>query len=355
MIMARQRRRLRRRPVPPHDARLLQGAAVHGRRLGHRRDGRRAEPRPDGRLPQGDAVHVRLLRHRRPRARRASRRSRASSPRTRSSLVVGDARRLALGALRRRLRRRVPHRGLHVADDLPRLLRRAGARGARARGRATCTTPSVHAQPGDRRGRGHRRRLPRPRAPHRRARAADEGRDGRRSRVLRDRRRLRCRSRRSTHVARPRSSSRRSPSSRTTSAHPSDGLHRRSACCSAPSLGLAGIALAYRIWVQQPGHRRRGCASALRAAAPAVRQQVVLRRAHRPARRAAVRAGSGASASRPSSASSSTARSSAARPALVRAGSAAVRALQSGFLRAYAALLVARRRRPSPSTSSSRS
>ena len=34
-------------------------------------------------------------------------------------------------------------------------------------------------QPGHRRGRGHRRRLPRPRAPHRRARAADEDRDGR--------------------------------------------------------------------------------------------------------------------------------------------------------------------------------
>ena len=57
-------------PVPPHDARVLQGAALHGGRLGHRRDGRRAEPRPDGRLPQADAVHVRLHRHRRPRARR---------------------------------------------------------------------------------------------------------------------------------------------------------------------------------------------------------------------------------------------------------------------------------------------
>ena len=54
--------------VPPHDARLLQGAAVHGGRLDHRGDGGRAEPRPHGRLPQGAAVHLRLLRHRRPRA-----------------------------------------------------------------------------------------------------------------------------------------------------------------------------------------------------------------------------------------------------------------------------------------------
>ena len=45
--------------VPPDDARLLQGAAVHGGRLGDRRDGRRPEHRPDGRLPQGDAVHLR--------------------------------------------------------------------------------------------------------------------------------------------------------------------------------------------------------------------------------------------------------------------------------------------------------
>ena len=83
--MARQRGRLRRRPVPPHDARLLQGAAVHGRRLGHRRDGGRAVAEPHGRASQArDAVHVRMLRDRRPGAARACRRSRASSPRTRS-------------------------------------------------------------------------------------------------------------------------------------------------------------------------------------------------------------------------------------------------------------------------------
>ena len=48
-------------------------------------------PRQDGRLPQGDAVHLRLHDHRRPRARRASRRSRACSPRTRSSRCSSSA------------------------------------------------------------------------------------------------------------------------------------------------------------------------------------------------------------------------------------------------------------------------
>ena len=38
-------------PVPPDDARVLQGAALHGGRLGDRRDGRQPEPRRDGRLP----------------------------------------------------------------------------------------------------------------------------------------------------------------------------------------------------------------------------------------------------------------------------------------------------------------
>ena len=47
MIMAVSLGRLRRRHVPPDDARLLQGAAVHGRRLGDRGDGRHAGPRPD--------------------------------------------------------------------------------------------------------------------------------------------------------------------------------------------------------------------------------------------------------------------------------------------------------------------
>ena len=51
------------------------------------------------------------------------------------------SRRLVLGPLRRRLRRRVPDRDLHVPDDLPRLLGRPRARGASSSRRATCTTP----------------------------------------------------------------------------------------------------------------------------------------------------------------------------------------------------------------------
>ncbi len=60
--------RLRRGHLPPDDARLLQGAAVHGRRLGHRRHGRRAVDGPDGRLQEGDAVHLRHVPDRRARA-----------------------------------------------------------------------------------------------------------------------------------------------------------------------------------------------------------------------------------------------------------------------------------------------
>ena len=67
---------------------------------------------------------------------------------------------------------------LHVPDDLPRLPRRARRRGARARSTATSHHAEVPTQPRQRRGGGHRRRLPRARARDRRARAADEGRDG---------------------------------------------------------------------------------------------------------------------------------------------------------------------------------
>ena len=72
-------------PVPPHDPRLLQGAAVHGRRLDHQRDGRRAVAGPDERLPQGDAVHVRLLHRRRPGAVGPAAVLAAGCPRTTSS------------------------------------------------------------------------------------------------------------------------------------------------------------------------------------------------------------------------------------------------------------------------------
>ena len=50
--------RLRGRALPPADARLLQGAAVHGGRLDHRRDGQRPGPRPHVGLPAGDALHL---------------------------------------------------------------------------------------------------------------------------------------------------------------------------------------------------------------------------------------------------------------------------------------------------------
>ena len=76
-----------------------------------------------------------------------------------------------VGAGDRRLRRRADDRDLHVPDDLPRVLRRAvpGGEGARAR-----PPPPRRAagQPGDRRDRGHRRRLPRARPPDRRVGAA---------------------------------------------------------------------------------------------------------------------------------------------------------------------------------------
>ena len=71
--------------VPPDDARLLQGAALHGRRARHPRALRRAGHPQDGRSRARAAVDVpRLPRSARSRSRR-SRRSPASSPRTRSS------------------------------------------------------------------------------------------------------------------------------------------------------------------------------------------------------------------------------------------------------------------------------
>ena len=122
------------------------------------------------RLPQGDAVHVRLHDHRRPRAvgRAAVLRRvlQGRDPRRWSSTRGG----WHVGARRARLPRRVHDRDLHVPDDLPRLPRRAVPGGAGARARPPLPRAGAD-QPGDRRGRGHRRRLPRPRAPHRRARA----------------------------------------------------------------------------------------------------------------------------------------------------------------------------------------
>ena len=44
--------------LPPDDPRLLQGAAVHDRRLDHLRDGQSPGHRPDERLREGDALHL---------------------------------------------------------------------------------------------------------------------------------------------------------------------------------------------------------------------------------------------------------------------------------------------------------
>ena len=140
--------RLRRRHVPPDDARLLQGAALHGRRLGDRGDGRRPEPRPHVGLQARDAVHLRLHDRRRPGALR--------HPAVLGLLLQGRdhlaavrARRLPRRARRARLPRRVPDGDLHVPDDLPRLPRRPvrGGQGARARAPVPRRAPD---QPDDR-------------------------------------------------------------------------------------------------------------------------------------------------------------------------------------------------------------
>ena len=123
--------RLRRRDVPPDDPRLLQGAAVHGRRLGDRRDERHPVARPDGRLSQGDAVHLRHVHDRRAGAGRL--------PLHLGLLLEGrdpglhaQPRRRLRGARRGGLRGRADDGLLRRADGLPRVLRPARARGARA-------------------------------------------------------------------------------------------------------------------------------------------------------------------------------------------------------------------------------
>ena len=85
MFLARRDRRLRLRDLPPDDARLLQGAALHvgGRR--HPPPGRRAGHPEDGRPQGAHAAHAHRVPRRRARARRASRSSRASGRRTASS------------------------------------------------------------------------------------------------------------------------------------------------------------------------------------------------------------------------------------------------------------------------------
>ena len=110
-----------------------------GAGLGDRRDGRDPVARQDGRLPQGDAVHVRHVHDRGARARRL--------PVLRRLLLEGrdprlhaEPRRPLHGARGSRVRRGADDRVLRVPDGVPRLLRRAGRRGARARARRTSRT-----------------------------------------------------------------------------------------------------------------------------------------------------------------------------------------------------------------------
>ena len=197
-----------------------------------------------------------------------------------------------------------------------------------------------HTQPGDRRGRGHRRRLPRPRPPHRRARVEHEGRDERCSPSARSSPAL-LQIPHVTHVI------------DTTSSHPtfadstyyeelepSDGAHLGRHGRRRALLALGGIALAYALFVKDAERRRVTALRERLAGLHAVRAQVVLRRDHRRARSSGRSRCSAASRVTCSSASSSTACSIGGPSGAVRAGSAAVRAVQSGFLRYYAALLL---------------
>ena len=119
-----------------------------------------------------------------------------------------------------------------------------------------------------------------------------------------------------------------------------DGPARPSASSLGAVLGLARHRVAYRVWVAAARARRRSVQARFGGLHRLFVNKWYFDELIDVVVVAARSRGSGASASRPSSASSSTARSSAATTGIVRAGSAAVRALQSGFLRAYAALLL---------------
>ena len=119
---------------------------------------------------------------------------------------------------------------------------------------------------------------------------------------------------------------------------PADGRRRLGGSRARRAISIAGIALAYFVYVRRPGHHRRAD-QALPPALHASRQQVVLRRALRrrhlpPADR-----------HRPllpttSSSGSSCRASSAAAVGVVRGVGVVVRGAQSGFVRAYALLLI---------------
>ena len=169
MVLGVSAARVRRRDVPPDDARLLQGAALHVRGLGDRRDGREPGPGQDGRLPQGDALHLRHLRHRVAALCRASRSPPGSSRRTRSSPSRSTAAAaswcsrvfgyLAAGVT-----------AFYAFRLVFRVFYGEPVEEARELSRGRHGPPRA-GEPDDRRARGHRRRLPRARAPRRRARA----------------------------------------------------------------------------------------------------------------------------------------------------------------------------------------
>ena len=245
------------------------------------------------------------------------------------------ARRRLVGPLRRRLRRRVPHRDLHVADDLPRLLGRAVPGGARARGGppaprrgARSTRPTARSRTPTSASRAPSTTSPSGAVPMKAAMGAlavlaviggvvqvpwvDSAVDE----VPRaDVRRL---------DAAPR---------------PQRRPHRRSASCSAPCSAWPASPSPTGSGCVQPGHER---ARARRASRPCTGSSSTSGTSTSSSTSSSCgrSRGSGASASRPSSACSSTALFVGGTTGIVKAGSAAVRALQYGFLRAYAALLV---------------
>ena len=179
-------------------------------------------------------------------------------------LVDRRARRLALGAVRGRLHRRVPDGDLHVPDDLPRLPRRARAGGARARS-GHLHHAEVPRNPANGEEEDTDVGFPGPthaiaeRAlPMRVAMGAARGRRDRRRARADPESRLRDRRLPAADVRRLARCTNRTPKTGCSSFGLTLGT----------VLGLAGIAIAYRVWVARPGPPRRSgraCARAVRA------------------------------------------------------------------------------------------
>ncbi len=112
-------RRARCRDVPPHHPRLLQGAPLPRRRLGHPRAARRAGHLENGRPLQQNSAHLLDLRHRHARAHRLPALRRILQQGLRPLRRLRLPSRLLLG----RRHHRVPHRLLHDAPRRRRLLR----------------------------------------------------------------------------------------------------------------------------------------------------------------------------------------------------------------------------------------